>query len=112
MSDRSKAFSRRHFLKGTALGLATLPLAGTVLRAPSARADELPRLEEDDPAAQAVDYVHDAADAADHPDYEEGQLCANCQLYTDENGEWGECSVFPGKLVAAQGWCNVWVPVN
>lgn len=110
MSDRSNDRSRRRFLKGTALGLAALPVAGMALSTPKARAEELPRLEEDDPAAQAVDYVHDAADAADHADYEDGQVCANCQLYTDENGEWGKCSVFPGKLVAAQGWCNVWVP--
>ncbi|MCC5812828.1 MAG: high-potential iron-sulfur protein [Ectothiorhodospiraceae bacterium] len=113
MTDHSNDRSRRRFLKGTAAGLAALPVAGLSLSAPRfAQADdELERLSEDDPAAEAVAYVHDAADA-DDPAYEEGQICANCSLYTDEGGDWGRCSVFPGKLVAAEGWCNVWVPAS
>ncbi len=110
MRDHSHNESRRRFLKGTAAGLAALPAAGVALSVPgNVRADDdLERLSEDDPAAQALAYVHDAADA-DDPAYEEGQTCANCALYTDVDGEWGRCSVFPGKLVAAAGWCNVWV---
>ena len=37
------------------------------------------------------------------------QFCDNCQLYQGGD-EWGPCSIFPGKAVAAKGWCNAWVP--
>ncbi len=74
---------------------------------------DMPRLEESDPQARSLSYVHDASsvDASKFPRYEEGQICANCALYLDQNGaEWGGCSIFPGKLVNANGWCSVWAP--
>ena len=43
---------------------------------------------------------------------EEGkkQFCDNCLHYkpSEEEG-WGPCAIFPGFVVAAKGWCNVWV---
>jgi hypothetical protein len=74
---------------------------------------ELPRLEESDPQARSLAYVHDASkvDPAMQPRYEPGQECANCALYLGADGdEWGGCSIFPGKLVNAKGWCSVYAP--
>jgi hypothetical protein len=91
-------------------------------------AQEYVFLDEDAPDAQALSYVHDAADvdAAAHPRYEAGQTCANCALYQDtvagvvqtgdglvpvgELPDWGGCTIFPGRLVNAAGWCSAWVP--
>ena len=39
------------------------------------------------------------------------QFCYNCNLYNAAGEEgWGPCQIFPGKQVAAKGWCNAWVP--
>lgn len=76
-------------------------------------AGNMPRLEESDPQAKSLAYVHDATtvDASKYPQYSEGNVCENCALYTGEAGaEWGPCSIFPGKLVNAQGWCSVYAP--
>ncbi|WP_449357869.1 high-potential iron-sulfur protein [Alishewanella longhuensis] len=36
--------------------------------------------------------------------------CANCNLIQGEDGqEWRPCAIFPGKLVASEGWCAAWV---
>ncbi|MCP1675351.1 hypothetical protein J2T57_002499 [Natronocella acetinitrilica] len=106
MSEEKCSETRRRFLKTTALGVAAAPFASIVVHNRSALAD-MERLSESDEAAQAVAYVHDAADA-DDPAYEEGQICGNCALYSDQGDGWGGCSVFPDKLVAEEGWCNVW----
>lgn len=108
-------YSRRRFLTTSARGAATIPLI-SVLGNGTAWAAELPKLEESDPTAMALGYVTDAnkADTAKFPKRasEEGktQFCHNCLQYTptDEQG-WGTCAIFPGKLVAEGGWCNVWV---
>ena len=106
MKDRDHQVSRRGFLKFGAYGLLAVPVAGLGW---STQAKAMERLDEDSAEAQALDYVHDAADA-DHPSYEEGQVCDNCDLWTDPTAEdWGPCAVFPGKLVAAGGWCSAWV---
>ena len=78
-----------------------------------APAEGMPRLEESDPQANALGYVAlaTAVDAAKYPQYSSGQDCANCALYTAASDtEWGPCSIFPGKLVAAKGWCGVYAP--
>lgn len=82
-------------------------------QADQAAGTELERLSENDPQAKALSYVHDASkiDSAAQPRYEEGQVCANCALYTGKSGEeWGGCSLFPGKAVNAAGWCSAYVP--
>lgn len=79
----------------------------------AASADSMPRLDPADPQARALAYVHDASEvnATEQPRYEAGQLCSNCALYTGDDGEaWGPCSIFPGKLVNADGWCVTWAP--
>ncbi len=84
-----------------------------VLSGRHAVAEDLPKLAEDDPMAQAMKYVHDAGtvDAASRPNPAAEQNCANCALIQGEDGaEWRPCQIFPGKLVAANGWCSVWAP--
>jgi hypothetical protein len=149
--------SRRTFLKLGGAGLALIPLVNLTGCSPRDDADtqrapadpdaqrlqapqvpppsppvdadrEFVFLDEDAPDAQALSYVHDAADvdADAHPRYEAGQVCANCSLYQDgvagvvqtESGQvpvgevsgWGGCTIFPGRLVNAAGWCSAWVP--
>lgn len=74
---------------------------------------DMTRLEESDPQARSLGYVHDATsvDGSRYPQYSAGQECANCALYLGQDGEeWGGCSIFPGKLVNARGWCSVYAP--
>lgn len=98
--------SRRSFVKGAMGVVAAVPVAA-VLRGREALADhhEMPKLTEDDAQAAALGYKHDAADSDKAP---EGQNCANCQLYSGADAEWGPCAIFPGKAVSAKGWCITW----
>ena len=108
-SDRPRArralFTRRRFVKSA--GAASVAIGfGTS----SISAEELPRVDESDPTAQALNYVHDAGsvDAAKRPS---DRFCNNCALYAgNEDDEWAACSIFPGKAVAGRGWCSVWAP--
>lgn len=75
---------------------------------------ELVPLEEDDPQAEALAYHADATtvDGSQHRVYQPGQICGNCMLFqpdADDSGEWGGCSLFPGKLVKTEGWCASYV---
>ncbi|MEM8815110.1 MAG: high-potential iron-sulfur protein [Pseudomonadota bacterium] len=101
--------ARRKFMQLSAAAAA----GAVVMPGRSATAQDLPQLTEDDPMAQAMKYVHDAStvDAASRPNPAETQNCANCALIQGEDGAaWRPCQIFPGKLVAAKGWCSVWAP--
>jgi len=70
------------------------------------------KLDEKDPQALTLGYVTDAskADVKKNPTYKPGQACVNCLLLAGKEGEtYRPCNVFPGKLVAASGWCRSWV---
>ena len=100
--------SRREILKLT-LGAAAVPACAALFRTDLARAQDLPHLTEDDPTAMALEYVHDAT-ASKNPRYAAGQHCANCvQIQGEDGAAWRPCALFPGKAVAADGWCSVWV---
>ena len=74
-----------------------------------ARADDLPHLSEDDPMANAMKYTNDAStvDAASRNNPAADQNCANCALVQGNDGDaWRPCQIFPGKAVAAAGWCS------
>ena len=61
-----------------------------------------------DPIASALGYIEDATkvDAAKYPAFKPGDICKDCLLYTDPSAEeWGPCSLFQNRLVAANGWC-------
>lgn len=110
--DKKRLTDRRTFLRMTATGLLALPVA-SLLKPGNAAAQDLPKLELDNPQAKALGYVHDASevDASKYARYQEGQLCSNCALFQAQGDEeWAGCSIFPGKLVAANGWCSAYAP--
>lgn len=110
MGDTVSRQARRRFLKFATAGMAAAPFCAARL-ARLAHAQE-ERVEEDEELAQQLGYKHDASDVDPNewPDYEEGEICANCQLYHGEEGaEWGPCDIFGGRLVAANGWCVSWL---
>jgi hypothetical protein len=95
---------RRALLKEVAVGLSLAPFAVAGTR--SALAADLPLIAEQDPAAAAVHYVEDASRAKGA---QSGANCSNCALYDGADGApQGRCSLFPGKLVKAAGWCSSW----
>ena len=98
MSKIETFASRRDVLKGcVAVSAASLVGWNT-----AARAQDGEQLDPADPTAQALQYTHETPDAS--------KPCMDCQLYTGEEGaEWGPCGIFPGKVVAANGWCVSWV---
>ncbi len=78
-----------------------------------AGAQDLPQLSTDDPMAIAMRYTHDAStvDAASRANPAADQTCDNCALIQGTDGDaWRPCQIFPGKVVAAAGWCAVWAP--
>ena len=97
----------RRQLLGRAAAIPVLAVGGSRIFA----AEALPKVTEDDPMATALSYVHDAAASPKRTtDEQKTQFCDNCIHYAEsaEDG-WGTCAVLPGKLVAAKGWCMVWV---
>jgi hypothetical protein len=112
----SPMVSRREALRGLAIaaGVAALPCRQTLCaaapgnQAPGAAA---PHLDVKDPAAVAVGYVESAAqvDPKKYPTYSQGSDCENClQLQGAAGLGYRPCGLFPGKLVAAAGWCSAW----
>ena len=100
--------SRRKFTQLSAVGAA----AAFMQPGRHAVAGDMPKLSEDDPMAKAMRYTHDAAsvDPASRANPAEVQNCANCALIQGEEGAWRGCQIFPGKVVNANGWCQVWAP--
>ena len=101
--------ARREFIQLSAVA------AAACLTRPGneAHAQDMPRIEESDPVAQSLKYVHDAStvDPASRANPAPEQTCDNCALIQGADGdEWRPCQIFPGKLVAAGGWCSVWAP--
>lgn len=107
-----KLINRRKFLTlgmkagGGAFALSAIPV--TLI------ADE--EVGEDEPLAQAMGYVLDAAtvDTAKFPKRagEAGakQFCYNCALYAGSpDDELAPCSIFQNRPVRGKGWCNAWV---
>jgi hypothetical protein len=101
-------YPRRTVLKGALLGVAAIPVAALV----GDRAEAAVILDVNDPQAKSLGYVEDASkvDPKANPNYKPGQICANCMQAQVKAGEKHiPCNIFPGKLVAADGWCKVWV---
>lgn len=95
--------TRRTFLMTVAAGGAAL--------APTTQAQPA-RLDEKDPQAVALGYVHDATkvDTKKFPKYAPGQVCTNCGLFQGKAADaWGGCPLFGARQVAGKGWCSAWV---
>ena len=73
------------------------------------RAERAEKLQPNDPLAQSVKYVEDAANAP--PDLRKPEsFCNNCQFFQGEaQSAEAPCMVLMNKLVPAQAWCNTWV---
>ena len=98
----SKAIqSRRRFLRTAGAGTVLVAMSGLVASRTSRAGGHLPKLDPSDPQATALGYVHETTTA--------GQQCNNCQLWQGGDKDWGGCAIFPGKEVAAKGWCKSWV---
>jgi hypothetical protein len=76
-----------------------------------AAAAALPLLDPAEPAALALAYTPSAksVDRRKYPGYDGKQTCANCALIALGTAFRRPCSLFPGKLVMAGGWCRSWV---
>jgi hypothetical protein len=103
MRDQSrKGMDRREFLRAGLTTTVALPVAGVVLGARTARAEELvTEVEAMKPTVAALQYVHKST----KPD----QSCSNCQFFTaaSEEGR-GKCQLFPQGQVESTGWCMSW----
>jgi hypothetical protein len=96
--------TRRTFLMQVACGSAIG--AGATM---SAHAQA--RLDEKDPQAVALGYVHDTTkvDKKRFPRHTNDQRCNNCALYQGKATDpWGGCPLFGAKQVAGPGWCSAW----
>jgi hypothetical protein len=100
--------SRRQLLKNVLLAT---PIGLCAVRGPGALA-AAPRtpLDEQDATAKALGYRQDArsVDAQAYPAWRRGQSCSTCALVEFGTARLRGCSLFPGKLVAAGGWCSGW----
>jgi hypothetical protein len=95
--------SRRNFL------MLSVGVGSSLVLSRAAFADTAGKLSESDPKAQAVGYKEDASkvDKAKFPDYTAGQTCGNCSLFQGKaTDEYGGCTLFGDKQVAARGWCS------
>ena len=98
--------TRRRFFASAGAAAAVVTTGITNVQAD----EQLVRLDENDPTAKALNYVHDAK-SVDAAKRFSDRYCNNCALFTGESDdEWAGCSIFPGKAVANQGWCSVWAP--
>lgn len=103
-----KTFPRRTLLKGALLGVAAVPVTALLNRASAAAANVDPN----SPQAKSLGYIEDATkvDAKANPNYKAGQACHNCLQATGKAGDARvPCNIFAGQLVAANGWCKVYV---
>ena len=95
--------NRRQFMTQVSLG-------GVLLLTKQAMADSA-KVSESDPLPAAVGYKANGAnvDKAKFPKYSESAKCSNCVMFQGKPGDAiGPCTLFGGKLVAADGWCNSW----
>ncbi len=99
MSDASR---RTFMIQAAACGSALA--AGSAFAQPA-------RIDEKDPQAVALAYVHDTskADTKKFPKHTKDQKCNNCALYQGKATDaWGGCPLFGAKQVAGPGWCSAW----
>src|ERR1700761_1910248 len=98
--------SRRTFIL-TGVGVAsTLALGSRVALA------DAPKVDENDPTAQALGYKADATkvDKAKYAKYAAGEDCGNCQFYQGKAADaFAPCPMFSSKQVASKGWCSAYV---
>lgn len=93
MKNKTTDKKRRALLKGI-FAIPVLTFAGFQTSAQAAM------LSTSDPTAKALGYTESSTI--------EGKICSNCILFSAPSGDAGNCAIFPGKQVAAAGYCNSW----
>lgn len=103
--------TRRGFVGAAAVAIPVAAIFGS--REAAAQAN-LPKLSLTDPVAKALLYTENAAtvDKAKAPTFKPGSNCINCAQIQGASGDWRPCAAFPGKLVAAAGWCSAWIEMK
>ena len=97
-----KSSNRRVFMMQVAVGSSAVIASQAMAQA---------KVDEKDPQAVALGYVHDTtkADAKKFPKHTKDQKCTNCALYQGKATDaWGGCPLFGTKQVAGPGWCSAW----
>ena len=91
---------------------AALALGWPLLRTAAAANQDAARtlLLEDEQAAKAIGYVAAAAkvNASVNPTYRRGQSCTTCVFVERSTAKQRGCTLVPGRLVMAAGWCKLW----
>ena len=117
----NKLLSRREALKSLGLGAGALIAVGAATGAmPAVAADAakggaaLPHVGVGEPTAMALAYVENTQglDPKKEPTYKPGAKCSNCLQSKGKGNDgdaWIGCTLFPGKMVSAQGWCKAYV---
>ena len=105
MISRRRLLTRALLTPLSGLGV----LGGTPVLGAQSGAKRTP-VEEQEVAAKAVAYLKDArkVDPDRFPAYRRGQSCTTCALIDFGTAPLRGCSLFPGRLVAAAGWCTAW----
>jgi hypothetical protein len=100
-----KSIARRALLRSFALAATT-----AVPRLAPAAAEVRTPLNEKDQAATAIGYVADAksVNVTANPTYKRGQSCTTCAFIEFGTARQRGCTLVPGRLVNAAGWCKVW----
>jgi hypothetical protein len=102
-------FSRRSIVKGGLIAGALLPVIG--LLTDNATAAALPPLDPSDPTAKALGFVTDntKVDSKTYTSFKPAQKCATCAQYQGKASDAAAaCTIFAGKSVPQNGWCQVW----
>jgi hypothetical protein len=100
MKQEMTDIKRRRFVTMMGAGATVVPLSALVASLPSHAQDAV---DPESAQAQALQYVAKSENAE--------QMCSNCTLYTGADGDAsGPCPLFPGAVVASEGWCSAWVP--
>ena len=97
---------RRTFVIYSSLSASGLMTAGLTQAQPA-------MLLESNSQAKTLGYREDSGkvSSASFPKYVPGQKCVGCQMFRIPHvgAASGPCAIFPGKLVAAEGWCDAFV---
>jgi len=90
------ANNRRHFLKQTSV-VALIPATALISSRVSA---EDAMVDPESAVAEGLKYIEMSEVDA--------QNCGNCALYSNGDGEKGNCPLFQGVKVGEKAWCSAW----
>lgn len=112
MADQDFDNSRRKLIKGALAGAAALPLVGMAQK--SRAQGSKTKVNPDSSLAQSLNYTHDAAALPKSAPRKPNAFCHNCRFFQaqaaqGDSPQWAPCTIFGGKLVSRDGWCNSWV---